>query len=188
MAAAIVPNSNITLKNVGLNETRTGIIDVLKQMGADITISNEREISGEVLGDIQLKQQSLQGITIDDKLIPRLIDELPVIALLATQAEGTTVIKDAEELRVKETDRIHAVVDILETLGANIEETKDGMIIHGKTALTGGEIKSYSDHRIAMMGVVASLISEHYVQIDDISSIAISYPTFFEHLNKIQQQ
>ncbi len=188
VAAAIVPNSNLTLKNVGLNETRTGIIDVLKQMGAHVTISNQREISGELLGDIQIKQQSLKGITIDDKLIPRLIDELPVIALLATQAEGTTVIKDAEELRVKETDRIHAVVDILQTLGANIEETKDGMIIHGKSALTGGAIKSYSDHRIAMMGVIASLISEHSVQIDDISSIDISYPTFFEHLNQIQQQ
>ena len=183
VAAAIVPNSTIALKNIGLNITRTGIIDVLKKMGANITITNEREISGEKLGNISISYQPLSGITIEGDMIPRLIDEIPIIALLATQAEGTTVIKNAEELRVKETDRIHAVVDILSTLGANVEETKDGMIIHGKTPLTGGSIKSYSDHRIAMMGVVASLISEHPVQIDDVSSIAISYPTFFDHLN-----
>jgi len=152
-------------------------------MGANITITNEREISGEKLGNISISYQPLFGIKIEGDMIPRLIDEIPIIALLATQAEGTTVIKNAEELRVKETDRIHAVVDILSTLGANVEETKDGMIIHGKTPLTGGSIKSYSDHRIAMMGVVASLISEHPVQIDDVSSIAISYPTFFDHLN-----
>lgn len=186
VAAAIVPGSSITLKNVGLNDTRTGIIDAVQEMGGKITISNQREISGELLGDIHIAYQSLQGVTIDDKLIPRLIDELPVIALLATQAEGKTVIKNAEELRVKETDRIHAVVETLTTLGANVEESPDGMIIHGKTALTGGKIKSYSDHRMAMMGVIASLISEQTVEIDDVSSIAISYPSFFEHINQIK--
>src|SRR5690625_3666682 len=121
-------------------------------------------------------------------IIPRLIDEIPIIALLATQAEGTTVIKDAEELRVKETDRIKAVVDVLSTLGANIEETEDGMIIHGKTALRGGNISSYYDHRIAMMGAIAALIANNEVWIDDTDSINISYPAFFEHLSLLCKQ
>src|SRR5690625_1713047 len=120
-------------------------------------------------------------------IIPRLIDEIPIIALLATQAEGQTVIKNAEELRVKETDRIAAVVDVLSTLGANIKETKDGMIIEGKTNLTGGQISSYHDHRIAMMGMIASLIAENDVILDDDASIQISYPNFFEHLDQVSR-
>lgn len=187
VAAAIVPHSSIVLKNVGLNSTRTGIIDVVQTMGANLTISNEQEISGEWLGDLHISYNSLNGMTIDATLIPKLIDEIPIIALLASQAEGTTIIKNAEELRVKETDRIHAVVDVLSTLGVDIEEKPDGMIIHGKTTLTGGKIKSYSDHRIAMMGVIASLISENPVEIDDVSSISISYPTFFEHLEQLKK-
>jgi len=185
VAAALVPNSSLVLKNVGLNETRTGIIDVLLNMGASISITNKREISGEYLGDITITYNELQSTTIDSELIPRLIDEIPILALLATQAKGTTVIKDAAELRVKETDRIHAVVDVLTTLGAHIEETADGMIIHGQTKLHGGNILSYSDHRIAMMGVIASLISENEVIIDDVSSIAISYPSFFDDLHTV---
>src|SRR5699024_6413047 len=169
-----------------LNETRTGIIDVLTEMGANIKIENEREISGELLGDIIIEYTDLKGTVIESDMIPRLIDEIPIIALLATQATGTTVIKDAEELRVKETDRIKAVVDVLSTLGANIEETEDGMIIQGKTSLQKGNIKSYGDHRIAMMGVIASLISEDTVNMDDISSIAISYPSFFDDLQQLK--
>lgn len=185
VAAAIVPDSSIVLKNVGLNKTRTGIIDVIKAMGGNLTITNEREISGELLGDIHITSHPLKGITIDTGLIPRLIDEIPVIALLASQAEGVTTIKNAEELRVKETDRIKATVDVLSTLGIDVEEKPDGMIVHGKSTLTGGKIKSYHDHRIAMMGVIASLISENTVEIDDVSSIAISYPSFFEHLKQL---
>ncbi|HLR41905.1 MAG TPA: 3-phosphoshikimate 1-carboxyvinyltransferase [Pseudogracilibacillus sp.] len=185
VAAALVKDSKVTFKNVGLNETRTGILDVLHQMGADIQILNEREVSGEVLGDILVTYKKLQSTTIDGTLMPRLIDEIPIIALLATQAEGVTVIKDAEELRVKETDRIKAVVDVLSTLGARVEETEDGMIIHGQKTLHGGEIKSYHDHRIAMMGVIASLITTDDVILDDTSSINISYPSFFEDLNKL---
>src|SRR5699024_1602258 len=158
-AAAIVPGSNLTLKNVGLNETRTGIIDVLVGMGADISISNETTSSGELLGDIAISYSKLKGTTIEGDMIPKLIDEIPIIALIATQAEGVTIIKDAEELRVKETDRIHAVADVLGTLGASIEESRDGLIVHGKTALRGGDVKSYSDHRIAMMSVIASLVA-----------------------------
>lgn len=186
VAAAIVPDSSIVLKNVGLNETRTGVIDVIKAMGGDLTVSNVREISGESLGDIHISYNSLKGMTIDATLMPRLIDEIPIIALLASQADGPTVIKNAEELRVKETDRIQAVVDVLSTLGVKIEEKPDGMIIQGNATLIGGEIKSYSDHRIAMMGVIASLICKSTVEIDDVSSIAISYPSFFEHLNQIK--
>lgn len=185
VGAAIVPNSKLTIKNVGLNDTRTGIIDVLKDMGADLTITNEQTLNGEKFGDVMISYAELIGTTISGEIIPRLIDELPIIALLATQANGTTVIEDAEELRVKETDRIAAVVDVLSTLGANIEATDDGMIIHGKTTLTGGHVKSYSDHRIAMMNVIASLIAQGEVILDDDSSIAISYPNFFNDLNQI---
>lgn len=187
VAAAIVPNSKVTLKNVGLNQTRTGIIDVLQSMGADISISNERMSSGETAADITIKQCSLQGTTIKGDIIPRLIDEIPVIALLATQAHGTTIIKDAEELRVKETDRIEAVVDVLSTLGAHIEATEDGMIIQGQTQLNGGNVSAYNDHRIAMMAAVASFITEDVVQLDDDSSIAVSYPNFFNDLRTLTE-
>ena len=183
--AAAKPGSSLILKKVGLNPTRTGILDVLSQMGAEITINNKQKIGGEHFGDIHIKSAPLQGIEISGDIIPRLIDEIPIIALLATQAEGTTIIKDAEELRVKETDRIDAVVDVLSTLGANIKGTEDGMIIEGKTDLNGGEISAYHDHRIAMMGVIASFFTKEEVVLDDDSSIAISYPRFFEDLNKI---
>ncbi|MGM8365349.1 3-phosphoshikimate 1-carboxyvinyltransferase [Virgibacillus sp. W0181] len=184
-AAAVVPGSKLTLTNIGLNETRTGIIDVLHQMGASIVIDNEQIISGERIGDITLTETGLRGIIIEGNIIPRLIDEIPIIALLATQAEGTTIIRDAEELRVKETDRITAVVDVLSTLGADIQGTKDGMIIHGRTELSGGNISSYNDHRIAMMGVISSLIAKAAVVLDDVSSIAVSYPRFFEDLRQV---
>lgn len=185
VAAAIVPESKLTLKNVGLNETRTGIIDVLINMGANIEISNQKTLNGEDSGDITIKYTKLTGTIIDGDIIPRLIDEIPIIALLATQAEGTTVIKDAEELRVKETDRKEAVVDILSKLGAHITETDDGMIIEGSTSLNGGKVSSYNDHRIAMMGAIASLITENQIILDDDASIAVSYPNFFEDLQRI---
>ena len=127
----------------------------------------------------------MKGIEISGDIIPTLIDELPIIALLATQAEGTTVIKDAAELRVKETDRIAAVTDELTKLGADIIATEDGMIIEGPTALSGGELKSYGDHRIGMMAAIAALVSEGAIHIEDPSCIAISYPNFFDHLSEI---
>lgn len=185
VAAAIIPYSTLTLKEVGLNKTRSGIIDVLHAMGANITILNEKVKGGERFGDIAIKYASLKGIVIEGEIIPRLIDEIPIIALLATQAEGTTVIRDAEELRVKETDRIEAIVDVLSTLGANIEGTDDGLIIKGKTNLNGGNIRSYHDHRIAMMGAIGALIASSHVTIDDISSINVSYPHFFDHVQQL---
>ncbi|WP_085992037.1 3-phosphoshikimate 1-carboxyvinyltransferase [Oceanobacillus senegalensis] len=188
VAGCIVPNSRVVLRNVGLNKTRTGIIDALQKMGATMKIENETVTSGEAMGDIVVEASSLHGTEIEGEIIPRLIDEIPIIALLATQAEGKTIIRDAEELRVKETDRIAAVVDVLSTLGAKIEATEDGMIIYGKTQLTGGKVSSYDDHRIAMMATIASLVAKDEITIDDISSIAISYPSFFEHLQSITRK
>ncbi|WP_245799236.1 3-phosphoshikimate 1-carboxyvinyltransferase [Virgibacillus siamensis] len=184
--AAIVPGSNITIKNVGLNNTRTGIIDALLNMGADITISNEKTVSGEPIGDLTITYKKLKGTVIEGDIIPKLIDELPIIALVATQAEGKTVIRDAGELRLKETDRIEAVAEGLRKLGANLETTKDGMIIHGTSQLTGGHVSSFDDHRIAMMLTIASLIADEEVIIDDISSVSISYPDFFKHLDTLK--
>lgn len=182
VAGAIVPNSEILLKNVGLNPTRTGIIDVLKEMGADLEIINERKDLFEPVGDLLIRTSSLNGTTVSGELIPRLIDEIPVIALLATQAEGTTVIKDAAELKVKETNRIDTVVQELRKLGAKIEATSDGMIIHGNGQLTGGTVSSHGDHRIGMMLAIAALLCEEEVNLEDEEAIAVSYPSFFEHL------
>lgn len=185
VGAAIVPHSKLTIKRVGLNETRTGIIDVFKKMGATIELTNTFTINGELIGDITVTHGKLQGILIEGDSIPRLIDEIPIIALLATQANGTTIIKDAQELRFKETDRIDAVVDVLAKLGASIEGTEDGMIIHGKTPLNGGAVSSYQDHRIAMMVAIASLIANDEVILDDDASMNISYPGFFKDLEKL---
>ena len=187
VAAAIVPDSVLTIRSVGLNETRTGIIDVLMKMGGDIHIYNQCSVSGERYGDVEVSYRELKGTNIEGDIIPRLIDEIPVIALLATQAKGTTIIRNAEELRVKETDRLAAVVDNLSRLGAAIEATEDGMIIHGQTTLHGGKVDSYSDHRIAMTNAIASLITTGSVTLDDSSSIAISYPSFLEDLQRISK-
>lgn len=185
IAAAIVPDSTLTIRNVGLNQTRTGIIDVLQKMGVQMLIDHEQTISGERLGDVTISYSKLTGMTIEGDIIPRLIDEIPLIALLATQAEGTTIIRDAAELRMKETDRIAAVVEVLSTLGANITSTEDGMIIQGKTPLTGGYVPVFHDHRIAMMVSIASLISPEQVILDNDESIAISYPNFFDDLVQV---
>lgn len=184
-AAAMTEGSSVTFKDVGLNPTRTGILDVLQDMGAKIHISQPADQIGEPFGDVNVAYAKLQATEIGGDLIPRLIDELPVIALLATQAEGTTIIKDAEELRVKETDRIAAVTAELKKMGARIEETADGMIIHGPTPLTGASLASYGDHRIGMMAGIASLVTTGPVTIDDASCINISYPRFFEDLEKL---
>lgn len=185
VAAAICEDSEVVLENVGVNETRAGIIDILQQMGADMTVTIEDETAAEPTATIIIRSSSLQATTIEGAIIPRLIDEIPILALLATQANGTTIIKDAEELKVKETDRITAVVDELKKLGANIEATDDGMIIHGATRLTGASMKSYGDHRIGMMAAIASLVTDEPVQLDDAECIAVSYPNFFEHIDTL---
>ncbi|MDZ5471210.1 3-phosphoshikimate 1-carboxyvinyltransferase (plasmid) [Bacillus sp. 31A1R] len=185
VAGAIVENSEITLKNVGLNPTRTGILDVMKEMGAEVQMINVQKDAFEPVGDIIVKTSKLKGTVIEGDLIPRLIDELPVIALLATQAEGKTIIRNAEELKVKETNRIDTVVRELTTLGAKIEATDDGMIIYGKTNLVGGTVNSHGDHRIGMMLAVAALICKEKVTLENSEAIAVSYPSFFSHLGKI---
>ncbi len=181
VAALIVPNSKVILKNVGLNPTRTGILDVAQKMGANIQILDEKEVCGEKVGDIQIEYSQLKGCEISGEIIPRLIDEIPVIAVLATQANGQTTIKDAQDLRNKESDRITAVVTELKKLGANIEETPDGMVICGRDKLLGGcEVETYHDHRLAMSLYVAGLICEREILINGFEWVDISFPTFEE--------
>lgn len=188
VAGLIVPNSKIILTNVGLNPTRTGILEVAQKMGANIKILDEKIISGEIIGDIQISYSNLKSCTIEGDIIPRLIDELPVIAVLATQAEGTTIIKDAQDLRNKESDRIKAVVTELKKLGANIEETPDGFIINGKTSLKGDcEVETYHDHRLAMSLFVAGLICEKAININGFEWVDISFPEFDKLFNSLIQ-
>lgn len=182
---AITKNSQITLTNVGMNETRTGIIDVLLQMGANLSIKNEQTINEEKIADLTICSSDLKGIEIGGEIIPRLIDEIPVIAVLATQAEGVTIIKDAEELKVKETNRIDTVVTQLKNLGVNIEATDDGMVITGRSQINGGEVTSYGDHRIGMAMAVAGCVANNPITIDDVDAISVSYPNFFEHLKAL---
>ena len=185
-AALIVPDSEIILKNVGLNPTRTGLLDVLKKMGADIEILDKQTISNELTGDLRIKYSDLTGCIIEGDIIPRLIDEIPVLAVVATQAQGQTVIKDAQDLRNKESDRIKTIVTELKKLGASIEETPDGMIINGKINLQGGvEAETYHDHRLAMSLYVAGLVCKKEILIKDFDWVNISMPEFdelFSHL------
>lgn len=187
VAGAIVPGSRITLKRVGLNPTRTGILDVLKSMGASLTYSEVTEDGPEPYANITVETSALTGVEISGDIIPRLIDEIPIIALMATQASGTTVIKDAEELKVKETNRIDTVVNELKKLGADITATEDGMIIKGGSKLTGAVLDSYGDHRIGMMGAIASLIAEGETVLENEEAINVSYPSFFDHLKQLQR-
>lgn len=183
VAGTIAQESEVVLKNVGVNETRAGIIDVLQAMGADMDVVLNDTQAAEPTATITVRTSNLKGTTIEGGIIPRLIDEIPVLALLATQAQGKTVIKDAEELKVKETDRITAVVTELKKLGADIEATDDGMIINGPTKLHGASLQSYGDHRIGMMAAVAALITDGPITLDDAGCIAVSYPEFFEHID-----
>ena len=181
VGAALIKDSQLTIQNVGLNETRAGIIEVMKAMNANITIQNERDAGGEKVGDILVRYSpNLKATTIEGELIPRLIDELPVIALLCAHATGTTVIKDAEELKVKETNRLDKTVELLQQLGLNLEATLDGMIIYGEPGvlLQSGKVNSYGDHRLAMMLYIASLLTENGLEIEDLQAMNISYPSF----------
>lgn len=184
VAGLIVPNSDLLLKNVGINETRSGIIDVIKDMGGNITISMR---PNGISADIRVQTSQLKATTINGEMIPRLIDEIPIIALLATQAEGDTVIEDAEELKVKETDRIHAVASQLNKMNAHVNETEDGMIIHGGSSLQGAEVDSFGDHRIGMMLQVAALLTQSEVHMKDADCVNISYPTFFDEIARLVQ-
>ena len=184
VAGLIVPNSRVELKNVGINETRTGILDVIRAMGGKLELTDIDPIAKSAT--LIVERSDLKGTEIGGALIPRLIDELPIIALLATQAQGVTVIKDAEELKVKETDRIQVVADALNSMGADITPTADGMIINGKSSLHGAKTNTFGDHRIGMMTAIAALlVKEGEVDLDRAESINTSYPSFFNDLESL---
>ncbi len=185
-AALLVPDSELLLKNTGVNPTRTGILDVYHSMGADIHLLNTTHAGGEPTADIQACFSSLKGTTIEGSMIPRLIDEIPIIALAATQAQGTTIIRDAAELKVKESDRIATVCTALAAMGANITPTEDGMIIEGPTPLIGTTVSCLMDHRIAMMGAVAGLIAQGETILDGGEWVDISFPGFFEQIKRLR--
>ncbi|MBO5154337.1 MAG: 3-phosphoshikimate 1-carboxyvinyltransferase [Eubacterium sp.] len=184
-AGLAVPNSELVLKNVGINPTRDGILRVVEAMGADITRENVHTVSGELVCDLIVRSSSLHGTSVSGELIPTLIDEIPVIAVLACFAEGETIIKDAQELKVKESNRIDTVVEGLLAMGADATATDDGMIIRGGRTLHGATIDSHLDHRIAMSFAVAGLLCDTSTTILNADSVVISYPDFYESLKKI---
>lgn len=186
VAASIVPDSELYLRNVGLNPTRTGVLDVLLEMGANIAIENQRETCGEIVGDLRVRSAALKGCTIGGDLIPRLVDEIPILAVAACAAQGKTVIRDAAELRVKESDRLAVVARELGKLGAAIEEFPDGLRILGEQPLAGAEVQSYADHRIAMSLTIAGLIARGTTTIHEPACATVSYPNFFADLERIR--
>lgn len=181
-AALLVPNSEVLLKNVGINPTRDGILRVARAMGGNISLENERILGGEPAADLLVRSSALHGTTIGQDLIPALIDEIPIIAIMAAYAEGTTIIKDAAELKVKESNRIDTVVSNLKAMGAEVEATEDGMVIHGGKALHGASIDTKDDHRIAMSFAVAGLLADGSTSIQRAECVNISYPEFFHDL------
>lgn len=180
VAANLLPNSEVVIKDVNVNPTRTGIIDVLKGMGGNVELINERYVNNEKIADIVVKSSKLKGIEIGGDLIPKLIDEIPVIAVAAVFAEGTTVIKNAEELKVKESNRIKSMTSELGKMGAKIFETEDGMIIEGTGFLRGAEVESYNDHRVAMSLWIAGLLAEGRTIIKKAECVDVSYPDFYK--------
>ena len=181
VAGLIVPDSKIVLENVGINETRTGILEVIEAMGGRMTLSDVDPVAKSAT--ITVETSELKGTEIGGEIIPRLIDELPIIALLTTQAQGRTVIRDAEELKVKETDRIQVVADALNSMGSAITPTEDGMIIEGKTPLHGAQVNTFGDHRIGMMTAIAALLAQSgQVELERSEAIKTSYPNFFNDL------
>ena len=183
-AGLLVPGSEILLKNVGINPTRDGLLRVCKDMGADITMLNVN-MDGEPTADLLVRTSSLHGTTVGGEIIPTLIDEIPMIAVMAAFAEGTTIIKDAKELKVKESDRILVMAENLSRMGADITPTDDGMIIHGGKPLHGAEIDSYLDHRVAMSFAIAGLLCDGPLSIKDGDCVKISYPEFYEDLYRL---
>ncbi len=185
VAAAIIPNSELLLTNVGINPTRTGILTALALMNADVTLLNEREMSGEAVADIRVRSSQLQACEIGGDLIPRLVDEIPILAVAALFAQGTTIIKDAAELRVKESDRLAVMAAQLGKMGAIITELPDGLEIAGGQNLTGAELDSFTDHRIAMSLAIAALTAKGSSHIQRADAAAVSYPSFFESLRAV---
>lgn len=185
-AGLLVPGSELLVKNVGINPTRAGILTICKQMGADITCLNQRYAGGEPAADILVRHSPLKSAIVEGNLIPTLIDEIPIIAVMAAFADGTTVIKDAAELKVKETNRIDTITENLRAMGADIIPTEDGMIIHGTGMLKGARINSCQDHRIAMAFAIAGLAANGQTVIEGSRCVDVSYPAFFETLKTIR--
>jgi 3-phosphoshikimate 1-carboxyvinyltransferase len=185
VAGSIVPNSDLVIENVGVNPTRTGILEVLTEMGADITLENNREVTGEPVADIRVRTAQLKACTIGGAVIPRLIDEIPILAVAAACAEGKTIIQDAAELRVKESDRISAIAKQLTNMGASVTEREDGLEIIGGKPLSGSSLESYDDHRICMSLAIAALVASGKTTIDRAESAAISYPSFVPTLQQL---
>ena len=185
-AGLLVPNSEVLVKNVGTNFTRAGFLKVCEAMGADITLVNTSIQGGEPRADILVRNSNLKGTVIEGDIIPTLIDEIPMIAVMAACADGTTVIKDAAELKVKETNRIDTVTEGLKNMGVDITPTEDGMIIKGGATLKGAKINSYLDHRIAMAFSIAGLVAEGTTEILDSQCVDVSYPAFFANLESLR--
>lgn len=186
VAGLITPGAELLVRNVGINPTRSGVIDILRAMGGALELIDERIDSGEPVADILVRHSRLTGIEIGGDVVPRAIDEFPVISVAAALADGTTTIRDAQELRVKETDRIAAMASELAKLGAVVEPTADGMIIQGVERLRGGEVTSHGDHRIAMSCAVASLAAAGAVTIVDTACTETSFPGFWDKLNSVR--
>jgi 3-phosphoshikimate 1-carboxyvinyltransferase len=186
VAAAITPGASLTVENVGLNPSRTGILEVLEQMGARLTVLNQRDVAGEPVGDLQVSHGPLQPFEIGAELIPRLVDEIPVLAVAACCAEGVSRVTGAEELRVKETDRLAVMARQLGAMGARIEEAEDGMAITGVTALHGASVDSETDHRVAMSLAVAAGIATGTTTLHRPEAAAVSYPTFWDDLQRLR--
>ncbi|MEM6284233.1 MAG: 3-phosphoshikimate 1-carboxyvinyltransferase [Chloroflexota bacterium] len=182
VAACVVPDSNITIKHVNLNKTRTGLLNVLLEMGADITVTETGTEAGEPVGDVQIKHSALKGVEVGGETVVRMIDEFPVMMVAALSAEGRTVVRDARELRVKETDRLAVMTQELTKLGADITETEDGFVIDGPQTLYGAPVEGHDDHRIAMATTVAGLVAQHETTVKDAKCAGDSFPGFAETL------
>jgi 3-phosphoshikimate 1-carboxyvinyltransferase len=185
-AALVVPGSTVTLQNVGLNPTRTGFLNVVERMGAHLSITGQRLSAGEALGNLIVHSEALQGVDIHSEEVPALIDELPVIAVLAAYAHGTTHVHGASELRFKETDRITAMVSGLQNIGVDAEETADGFIVRGRgDGIPGGQVSSRGDHRVAMSLAIAGMGSQRGVEVEEWGCVEISYPRFLTDIRQL---
>jgi len=184
-ATCLVPESEVVIESVGVNPTRTGFLDALKEMSANIVLQDQWEVSGEPVADIVVRAGELRGVEVKGAQVPRMIDEFPILAVVATQAEGETVVRDAAELRVKETDRIANIAAELRKLGASIEELPDGFVVEGPTPLVGTQVHSHSDHRLAMSLAIAGLVAEGETTIEGVECIADSFPGFDQILRNL---
>ena len=187
VAGLIVPDSELHLRGVGLNPSRSALLDVLRAVGCDIGTNNQREVGGEILGDLHVRTSELHGVTVGGRIVPNLIDEIPALSVAAAYAHGTTEIRDAAELRVKESDRIRLIVDNLAAMGADVSEREDGLVIHGGSQLRGGRVDSQGDHRIAMAMGVAALAAKGDTTVIDPDCAAISYPGFWDAIDSVRR-